>query len=176
MENLCKAALASLCAERKPNLFRQRMGTAKCCGGRVINTPDRIQIVFNCIFGSRFHEHDAAVIREYFRDMPHGAYRITKVMQAIKKADQVKTLIRNILDFGDVETDSVGDTGRYPYGPRPQAEVRDLKAKGVAFEIYEDMPGVEWDGDIATVPGLGRAAWFKDSEGNTMCIDQATSG
>ena len=61
----------------------------------------------------RLHEHDAAVIREYFRDMPHGAYRITKVMQAIKKAYQVKTLIRNILDFGDVETDSVGDTGRY---------------------------------------------------------------
>jgi len=21
--------------------------------------------------------------------------------------------------------------------------------------------------------GLGRAAWFKDSEGNTMCLDQA---
>jgi hypothetical protein len=21
--------------------------------------------------------------------------------------------------------------------------------------------------------GMGRAAWFKDSEGNTMCIDQA---
>lgn len=57
-----------------------------------------------------------------------------------------------------------------------EAEVRDLKAKGVAFEIYEDMPGVEWDGDIATVPGLGRAAWFKDSEGNIMCVDQEESG
>jgi predicted enzyme related to lactoylglutathione lyase len=21
--------------------------------------------------------------------------------------------------------------------------------------------------------GMGRAAWFKDSEGNTMCLDQA---
>lgn len=57
-----------------------------------------------------------------------------------------------------------------------EAEVRDLKAKGVAFEIYEDMPGVEWDGDIATMPGLGRAAWFKDSEGNIMCVDQEESG
>ncbi|GAA3173034.1 VOC family protein [Blastococcus jejuensis] len=57
-----------------------------------------------------------------------------------------------------------------------EAEVRELKAKGVAFEIYEDMPGVEWDGDIATVPGLGRAAWFKDSEGNIMCVDQEESG
>ena len=47
--------------------------------------------------------------------------------------------------------------------------------KGVTFEVYEDMPGVRWDGDIATMPGLGRSAWFKDSEGNTMCLDQAES-
>ena len=51
------------------------------------------------------------------------------------------------------------------------SEVRDLKAKGVAFEVY-DMPGVEWDGEIATMPGLGRAAWFRDSEGNIMCVDE----
>jgi len=37
------------------------------------------------------------------------------------------------------------------------------------------MPGVEWNGSIATMKGLGRAAWFKDSEGNTMCLDQAES-
>jgi predicted enzyme related to lactoylglutathione lyase len=52
------------------------------------------------------------------------------------------------------------------------SEVRDLKAKGVTFETYE-MPGVEWDGEIASMGGMGRAAWFKDSEGNTMCLDQA---
>ena len=51
------------------------------------------------------------------------------------------------------------------------SEVRDLKAKGITFEVY-DMPGVTWDGEIANLEGLGRAAWFKDSEGNTMCIDQ----
>ncbi|MGY1618773.1 VOC family protein [Geodermatophilus sp. SYSU D00691] len=53
-----------------------------------------------------------------------------------------------------------------------ESEVHDLQAKGVAFEVYEDMPGVTWDGEIASLPGMGRAAWFKDSEGNTMCIDQ----
>jgi predicted enzyme related to lactoylglutathione lyase len=53
------------------------------------------------------------------------------------------------------------------------SEVHDLKAKGVTFEVY-DMPGVQWDGEIASMEGMGRAAWFKDSEGNTMCIDQAT--
>ena len=56
------------------------------------------------------------------------------------------------------------------------AEVRDLKAKGVAFEVYDDMPGVRWDGEIASMEGLGRAAWFKDSEGNIMCLDDAGTG
>jgi hypothetical protein len=54
--------------------------------------------------------------------------------------------------------------------------VHDLKAKGVTFEVYEDMPGVQWDGDIASIPGMGRAAWFKDSEGNILCVDEAPAG
>jgi len=54
-------------------------------------------------------------------------------------------------------------------------EVRDLKAKGVVFEHY-DMPGVTWNGDVATMQGMGSAAWFKDSEGNIMCLDDATMG
>jgi predicted enzyme related to lactoylglutathione lyase len=52
-----------------------------------------------------------------------------------------------------------------------ESEVRDLETKGVVFEVY-DMPGVQWDGEIATLPGVGKAAWFRDSEGNIMCIDQ----
>jgi predicted enzyme related to lactoylglutathione lyase len=56
-----------------------------------------------------------------------------------------------------------------------ESEVRDLVAKGVTFEVY-DLPGTTWDGEIASLEGMGRAAWFKDSEGNTMCIDQMTAG
>jgi predicted enzyme related to lactoylglutathione lyase len=50
------------------------------------------------------------------------------------------------------------------------AEVRDLKAKGIAFEHY-DMPGVDWNDDVASLGDMGKAAWFKDSEGNILCID-----
>ena len=56
-----------------------------------------------------------------------------------------------------------------------ESEVADLKGKGVAFEVYADMPGVEWDGEIASMKGMCRSAWFKDSEGNTMCLDQPES-
>jgi predicted enzyme related to lactoylglutathione lyase len=50
------------------------------------------------------------------------------------------------------------------------AEVRELKAQGVRFEEY-DLPGVEWQDGVASVPG-GKVAWFTDSEGNVMCLDQ----
>jgi catechol 2,3-dioxygenase-like lactoylglutathione lyase family enzyme len=54
-------------------------------------------------------------------------------------------------------------------------EVRELKAKGLQFEHYE-MPGVKWEGDVARMEGMGSAAWFKDSEGNIMCLDDAPTG
>ena len=55
-----------------------------------------------------------------------------------------------------------------------ESQVHDLEAKGVTFEVY-DMPGVQWDGVIASMDGMGRAAWFRDSEGNIMCVDQEQS-
>ena len=53
--------------------------------------------------------------------------------------------------------------------------VADLKNKGVSFERY-DMPGVVWNNDVATMPGMGKAAWFKDSENNILCIDDGFPG
>jgi predicted enzyme related to lactoylglutathione lyase len=55
------------------------------------------------------------------------------------------------------------------------AEVRDLKSKGVSFEHY-DMPGVDWNNDVATLGGMGKAAWFRDSENNILCIDDVAPG
>jgi predicted enzyme related to lactoylglutathione lyase len=50
------------------------------------------------------------------------------------------------------------------------AEARALQAKGIALETYE-MPGVQWDDGIADLGDMGKAAWFKDSEGNILCLD-----
>jgi catechol-2,3-dioxygenase len=54
-------------------------------------------------------------------------------------------------------------------------EVHDLQARGVRFEHY-DLPGMSWDGPVASMDGIGSAAWFKDSEGNIMCIDDGATG
>jgi hypothetical protein len=56
-----------------------------------------------------------------------------------------------------------------------EAEVKDLKAKGVTFEEY-DMPGVEWNDGIASMGDMGKAAWFKDSERNILCLDEGLPG
>ncbi len=51
-----------------------------------------------------------------------------------------------------------------------EAEVADLKARGVVFEEYA-MPGINTKSSIATGGGA-KAAWFKDSEGNIMAVVQ----
>ena len=51
-----------------------------------------------------------------------------------------------------------------------EAEVAELKARGVQFEEY-DMPGVTMKNSIATAGGA-KTAWFKDTEGNILAVSQ----
>ena len=51
-----------------------------------------------------------------------------------------------------------------------EAEVTELKARGVIFEEY-DMPGIKMKNSIATAGGA-KTAWFRDTEGNIMAISQ----
>lgn len=50
-----------------------------------------------------------------------------------------------------------------------KAAVDALKAKGVAFEHFDDLPGVTREGDIHK-GGKTQVAWFKDPDGNTLSI------
>ena len=49
-------------------------------------------------------------------------------------------------------------------------EVAELRRRGVKFEEY-DMPGLKTVDGIATAGGA-KAAWFKDTEGNTLALVQ----
>jgi predicted enzyme related to lactoylglutathione lyase len=51
-----------------------------------------------------------------------------------------------------------------------EAEVADLKARGVTFEEY-DMPNMPMKNSIVTAGGA-RTAWFKDTEGNILAVSQ----
>jgi catechol 2,3-dioxygenase-like lactoylglutathione lyase family enzyme len=51
--------------------------------------------------------------------------------------------------------------------------VNSLREKGVIFDEY-DLPGIKTQNGIAT-QGSFKAAWFKDSEGNILCLHQITA-
>jgi hypothetical protein len=53
-----------------------------------------------------------------------------------------------------------------------EAEVAELKSRGVVFKEY-DLPNFKTVGGIFTSPA-NRSAWFKDSEGNLHGIVQFT--
>jgi catechol 2,3-dioxygenase-like lactoylglutathione lyase family enzyme len=48
------------------------------------------------------------------------------------------------------------------------AEVRELKDKGITFEHY-DVQGLKADGDIYSGEGM-KTAWFKDPDGNILSL------
>lgn len=52
-----------------------------------------------------------------------------------------------------------------------EADVRELEARGVTFEDY-DYPTLRTVNHIAITPGIGKSAWFKDPDGNTLAIFQ----
>lgn len=51
------------------------------------------------------------------------------------------------------------------------ADVRRLKENGVSFEEY-DFPTLKTVDSIASSPGIGSSAWFKDPDGNTLALFQ----
>jgi catechol 2,3-dioxygenase-like lactoylglutathione lyase family enzyme len=52
-----------------------------------------------------------------------------------------------------------------------EAEMDELRSRGVAFEDY-DFPGLKTENGVATMPDGEKAAWFLDTEGNILSINQ----
>lgn len=50
-----------------------------------------------------------------------------------------------------------------------EGTIEALKAKGVEFKQYDDLPGVKRDGDLHVMGEL-KAAWFTDPDGNIFSI------
>jgi catechol 2,3-dioxygenase-like lactoylglutathione lyase family enzyme len=50
-------------------------------------------------------------------------------------------------------------------------DVRELESRGALFEDY-DFPTLKTVDHVATTPGIGKSAWFKDPDGNTLALFQ----
>jgi catechol 2,3-dioxygenase-like lactoylglutathione lyase family enzyme len=53
-----------------------------------------------------------------------------------------------------------------------EAEVKDLRSRGVVFEEY-DFPGLKTVNGIAEIQGV-KGAWFKDPDGNIIALGEET--
>jgi catechol 2,3-dioxygenase-like lactoylglutathione lyase family enzyme len=51
------------------------------------------------------------------------------------------------------------------------ADVAELVQRGVVFEEYDSETFTTVD-HVVTTPGIGRSAWFKDPDGNTIAVFQ----
>jgi catechol 2,3-dioxygenase-like lactoylglutathione lyase family enzyme len=79
--------------------------------------------------------------------------------------------------FEIYETDDVGTVGTSQMAwltDDLDSEMEQLRARGVVFEKL-DVPGVKTAEGIARMSDA-RAAWFRDTEGNLLCITQLASG
>ncbi|MET9622794.1 MULTISPECIES: VOC family protein [unclassified Streptomyces] len=54
------------------------------------------------------------------------------------------------------------------------AEMSTLRSKGVTFEEY-DLPGIKTVDGVVESDTM-RGAWFKDSEGNILCVTEELGG
>jgi|SRR5579884_3343153 len=52
-----------------------------------------------------------------------------------------------------------------------ERDVRELEARGAVFEHY-DFPTLKTVDHVATTSGIGKSAWFKDPDGNTIALFQ----
>jgi catechol 2,3-dioxygenase-like lactoylglutathione lyase family enzyme len=52
-----------------------------------------------------------------------------------------------------------------------ERDVREFENRGATFETY-DFPTLKTVNHVASTPGIGRSAWFKDPDGNTLALFQ----
>jgi catechol 2,3-dioxygenase-like lactoylglutathione lyase family enzyme len=52
-----------------------------------------------------------------------------------------------------------------------ERDVREFESRGAIFEDY-DFPTLRTVNGVATTAGIGKSAWFKDPDGNTLALFQ----
>lgn len=75
-------------------------------------------------------------------------------------------------------TDNAGTAKNTQMGwttPDFDREVEELRGRGVVFEDY-DQPGLKTENGVAELEGMGKSAWFLDSEGNILNVASMPPG
>ena len=117
----------------------------------------------------------------------------TTTILPVVNVERARHFYEDALGLGPAETRADGsvlyrvDRGEIALSPRTEptrnqytavsfevkdvaAEVKDLERRGVAFEDY-DLPELKTVEHVAVV-GSEKCAWFRDPEGNILCLHQ----
>ena len=77
----------------------------------------------------------------------------------------------SLLIYGRPKGNSADHTQVRFWSADVAADVAELAGRGVVFEEY-DMENFKTVDHVVTSPGIGRSAWFKDPDGNTIALFQ----
>lgn len=77
----------------------------------------------------------------------------------------------SVLIYGRPKGNSADHTQVRFWSTDVAKDVAELIGRGVEFEEY-DMENFKTVDHVVTSPGIGRSAWFKDPDGNTIALFQ----
>ncbi|MFF7989012.1 VOC family protein [Kitasatospora xanthocidica] len=103
-------------------------------------------------------------------------YTDTLGLKLTEEKPQELTFQCGSTEFGVYETPSGGQAAHTLASFKVadlDSEMEALRSRGITFEDY-DFPGLKTVNGIAEADGI-RAAWFKDSEGNILCVNERTT-
>ncbi|PJN22861.1 glyoxalase [Kitasatospora sp. CB02891] len=100
-------------------------------------------------------------------------YRETLGLEVVTEGAEDVTFRSGGCEFSLYETPYGGQAGHTLASWKVadlDAEMTELRGRGVVFEEY-DLPGLKTLNGVAEADGM-RAAWFKDLDGNVLCVNE----
>ncbi|MFJ5234586.1 VOC family protein [Kitasatospora sp. NPDC088391] len=100
-------------------------------------------------------------------------YRDTLGLDPVRESPEEVVFRCGGTEFGMYETPYGGQAGHTLASWKVadlDAEMAGLRGRGVVFEEY-DLPGLKTLDGVAEADGM-RAAWFKDLDGNVLCVNE----
>src|SRR5690242_11006631 len=102
-DDLAQFGLASLRTKGGAHFLRQRRRYAAHRRAGIINTADRVQIVFKLVARHRLDDHPRAVRLQRLPDVRRRPGRVAHVVETVEEGDQVEILLRIFLGRRDLE-------------------------------------------------------------------------
>jgi hypothetical protein len=76
-----------------------------------------------------------------------------------------------LLVYGRPAPSTADHTQVHLWSDDVERDVREFETRGAIFEDY-DFPTLKTVDHVAATPGIGKSAWFKDPDGNTLALFQ----